>query len=96
MIRGPRAGQPVHGRAHYPRSVSGDRCGHAPEVHVVYDMVASGYRAQLSCRCGRITLRAARVRDGHAQAEADGEVMLRIADAHAAAREAAVTARRAT
>lgn len=51
-------------------------CHHDPEPHVIYDKAASGYRAQLRCRCRKLVLVSRRVRERVVEAEADGKAML--------------------
>ena len=94
MIRGPRAGRPSTIRFSYDRVISEERCPHNPEPHVVYDLLASGYRAQLRCRCGSVWVESSRVRDRCALAERDGDDMLRIAVARAEAEQVRRRARR--
>ncbi len=61
--------------ASYPRGSSPETCAHRPEEHVVYDREAAGYRAQLRCDCGQVTVAGRRLRVTHAQAAADAAVL---------------------
>lgn len=51
-------------------------CSHMPEAHVIYDMKASGYRGQIRCRCGWVTITYPKVRERCAAAEADARAMM--------------------
>jgi len=78
-------------RAKYRRQGNEEACDHALEPHVVYDLKASGYRAQLRCRCTKVTIDGKKVRDACRRAEEDSKVMLSIAEAHVAARHKELT-----
>lgn len=71
--------------AKYARAVGEAECDHHLEAHVRYDLLASGYRAQLRCRCSKITIDGSKVRDTYLQAEADGQTMMQVTEAHMAA-----------
>lgn len=72
-------------RAKYTRSINEAECEHILEAHVRYDLQASGYRAQLRCRCTKVTIDGRKVRYTCKQAEEDGKVMMQVAEAHMAA-----------
>jgi hypothetical protein len=61
--------------ASYPRGSTAGTCHHIPEEHVVYDREAAGYRAQLRCDCGKVSVTARRLRATHAQAAGDAAVL---------------------
>jgi hypothetical protein len=60
----------------YSRQGSEDTCTHAPEAHVVYDLLGSGYRAELRCRCHQVRMTSQRIRDTHAAATRDADAWL--------------------
>lgn len=74
-------------RAKYRRQGSEETCDHVLEPHVVYDLKASGYRAQLRCRCTTVAIDGKKVRDTCQRAEEDGKVMMVVTEAHIAARK---------
>lgn len=73
-------------RSHYyaNRTIGEAECDHNLEAHVRYDLLASGYRAQLRCRCLKVTIDGAKVRDSYVQAEGDAKTMMQVAEAHMA------------
>jgi hypothetical protein len=73
-------------RASYRRQGSEEGCDHALEPHVVYDLKASGYRAQLRCRCTTVKIDGKKVRDTCQRAEEDSKVMMHVAEVHVASR----------
>ncbi len=58
-------------------------CSHIPEGHVRYDHQAAAFRAELTCRCGRVRVSARRPRSSLTQAEADLEALTELAKAGA-------------
>jgi hypothetical protein len=54
-------------------------CQHQPEVHVLYDKLGSGYRAEIRCPCRKVHITLSRIRDRVDQAEADGAAMMALA-----------------
>ncbi len=61
--------------ASYPRGSHPENCRHVPEEHVVHDREMGGYRAQLRCDCGEVTVTARRVRGTPEEAQADAAIL---------------------
>jgi ATP-dependent DNA ligase len=61
--------------ASYPRGSTAATCPHIPEEHVVHDPETDGYRAQLRCDCGKVTVTARRLRVTHEEARGDAAVL---------------------
>lgn len=56
-------------------------CPHDPEAHTVF-ADGRGYRAEVRCRCRKLSVEGKKIRDSHEQAVVDGLVLLELVQAH--------------